>query len=134
MRYIALIEQEDGAFGAFFPQLPGCVAMGATMEDVVRNATDALAEWISDELAAGRAHPPEDLRATTARAEVQLAIGAGAVPAFVPLVQESGRPIRANLSLDAGLLDAIDAAARERGMTRSSWLASAARTALTNGH
>ena len=45
----------------------------------------------------------------------------------VPLVVESGRPVKANISLDAGLLDAIDSAAKEAGLTRSSFLASAAR-------
>ncbi len=39
----------------------------------------------------------------------------------------SGRPVKANLSLDAGLLDAIDEAAKRRGLTRSAFLASAAR-------
>jgi hypothetical protein len=40
---------------------------------------------------------------------------------------DSGRPTRANLSLDSGLLSAIDEAAAARGLTRSSFLASAAR-------
>jgi metal-responsive CopG/Arc/MetJ family transcriptional regulator len=35
--------------------------------------------------------------------------------------------VRANLSLDAGLLDAIDDAAKAHGLTRSAFLASAAR-------
>ncbi|MGO8972077.1 MAG: hypothetical protein ACLQNV_00915, partial [Steroidobacteraceae bacterium] len=40
---------------------------------------------------------------------------------------DAGRPVRANLSLDAGLLDAIDEAAKAHGLTRSAFLASAAR-------
>src|SRR5450756_729220 len=40
---------------------------------------------------------------------------------------DSGRAVRANLSLDAGLLDAIDEAAKAHGLTRSAFLASAAR-------
>ena len=49
--------------------------------------------------------------------------------AFVvlPLIVESGRPTRANISLDAGLLQSIDMAAKARGLTRSAFLASAAR-------
>jgi hypothetical protein len=34
----------------------------------------------------------------------------------VPLVLDAGRPVKANLSLDAGLLDAIDEAAERRGL------------------
>jgi metal-responsive CopG/Arc/MetJ family transcriptional regulator len=45
----------------------------------------------------------------------------------VPLVLDAGRPVKANLSLDAGLLNAIDEAAKCRGLTRSAFLASAAR-------
>lgn len=135
MRFIALIEKDDSAaaWGATFPQLPGCVAQAGTMEDVVRLATDALAEWIGDEAAAGRAYKAEDLATTTGREEVRTAILHGAVPAFIPLVQETGRPVKANLSFDAGLLCAIDEAARMRGLNRSAWLASAARQALEKG-
>ena len=43
------------------------------------------------------------------------------------LIVETGRPVKANLSLDAGLLAAIDEAAAARGLTRSAFLASAAR-------
>jgi metal-responsive CopG/Arc/MetJ family transcriptional regulator len=41
--------------------------------------------------------------------------------------------VRANLSLDAGLLDAIDEAARKRGLTRSGFLATAAREKIAAG-
>jgi hypothetical protein len=51
----------------------------------------------------------------------------GAALAVVPLIIELGRPVKANLSLDAGLLSAIDEAAQARGLTRSAFLASAAR-------
>jgi hypothetical protein len=49
---------------------------------------------------------------------------------LVPLVRETGRPAKANLSLDAGLLAAIDEAAAAPGLTRSAFLASAARALL----
>lgn len=132
-RFIALVEKENDSFGVFFPQLPGCVSMGESLDGAIGSAADALAEWVGDEAAAGRVHEPEDLATTTAREEVAIAIGQGAVPVFVPLVSESGRSVRVNLSLDAGLLTAIDEAARRRGMTRSSWIASAARVVMTQG-
>ncbi len=46
---------------------------------------------------------------------------------MVPLLMESGRSVKANISLDQGLLEAIDEAAKRIGVTRSSFLASAAR-------
>jgi len=33
-RYVVLIDQaEDGAYGVVFPDLPGCTAMGDTVEE-----------------------------------------------------------------------------------------------------
>jgi hypothetical protein len=45
---------------------------------------------------------------------------------MVPLLLDRGRSVKANISLDAGLLEAIDAEAERSGLTRSSFLASAA--------
>jgi hypothetical protein len=45
----------------------------------------------------------------------------------LPLVLEKGRPVKANLSLDAGLLAAVDEGAAVCGLTRSAFLAGAAR-------
>jgi hypothetical protein len=57
----------------------------------------------------------------------EIDVSAGETAVMLPLLLDSGRPVRANLSLDAALLDAIDAAARARGLTRSAFIASAAR-------
>jgi metal-responsive CopG/Arc/MetJ family transcriptional regulator len=41
--------------------------------------------------------------------------------------------VKANISLDQGLLDAVDAAAKRSGLTRSGFLASAAREKIEAG-
>ena len=46
---------------------------------------------------------------------------------LIPLLLDKGRSVRANVSLDAGLLEMIDAEAARRGLTRSAFLASAAK-------
>ena len=51
----------------------------------------------------------------------------GAMTTVVPLIRDRGSTTRINVSFDLGLLEAIDATARERGQTRSAFLASAAR-------
>ena len=38
MRYPALIDGEAGAYGVVFPDLPGCVAMGSTIDEALGNA------------------------------------------------------------------------------------------------
>lgn len=127
-RFIALVDGEDGAYGAFFPDAPGCVAMAKTQDEVINDAADALAEWVADELADGReaplARPVEKLLMDD---EVRVALSKGAVLASIPLILETGKLARANISLDAGLLANIDEAARNRGVTRSAFLAAAAR-------
>ena len=57
-------------------------------------------------------------------------IGPGETAILIPLVLDAGRTIRANLTFDAGLLAAIDDEATRRGLTRSAFLASAAREKL----
>ena len=66
MKYPMLIDGEAGAYGAVFPDLPGCVAMGYTMDEVVRNAEDAMRDWIASMEANGQRVPdPSPLAAIT---------------------------------------------------------------------
>ena len=66
MKYPALIDGEPCAYGAVFPDLPGCVAMGCTMDEVVRNAEDAMLDWIASMEANGQSVPdPSPLAAVT---------------------------------------------------------------------
>ena len=46
MTYPVLIDGEPGGYGVVFPDLPGCVAMGATREEALGNAEEALMDWI----------------------------------------------------------------------------------------
>jgi predicted RNase H-like HicB family nuclease len=43
MNYVVVIEQaEDGGFGAFVPDLPGCVAAGDTREEAEQLIREAI--------------------------------------------------------------------------------------------
>ena len=121
-RYGAIIDGKRGAYGVVIPDLLGCTAMGKTVDEALANAARAAVAWAEAARADGDAvpepRPLEDLRT-----ELQ----AGEILAIVPLILDAERPAKANLSIDAGLLRAIDDAAEARGLTRSSFLASAAR-------
>ncbi len=65
--------------------------------------------------------------------EFRAALREGAALAVVPLLLDAGRPAKANLSLDAGLLQAIDEAAEAHGLTRSAFIASAVREKIVSG-
>jgi hypothetical protein len=84
-----------------------------------------MAQLIAEE---GRSLP-ESRSVEQLRSDEDVAFDPAAGEAFVvlPLLLDSGRPARANISLDRNLLDAIDKAAKARGLTRSAFLASAAR-------
>lgn len=42
MRYAVVIEKGEGNFGAYVPDLPGCVATGDTIEQVEREIQEAI--------------------------------------------------------------------------------------------
>jgi len=42
MRYAVVIEQADGNYSAYVPDLPGCVATGATLEEAEREIREAI--------------------------------------------------------------------------------------------
>ena len=47
MRYRVTIEQdEEGAFVAEVPALPGCITEGDTIEEVMANLKDAIEGWL----------------------------------------------------------------------------------------
>ncbi|TJV40729.1 MAG: ribbon-helix-helix protein, CopG family [Mesorhizobium sp.] len=127
-RYIALVDFADGAVGVAFPDAPGCVAQADTQDEAITQATAALAEWVADEISDGRSAPrARRIEELLADAEIRGALGEGAVLAAIPLVMDAGRLARANISMDAGLLAEIDDTANRLGVTRSAFIAAAAR-------
>jgi hypothetical protein len=101
--------------------------MGVDENEAYANAIAALDEWMRDAQAAGGPPAARGIEALRRDPDVNTAVAEGAIFLRIPYVNESGRPVKANISLDQGLLDAIDAAARSSGLTRSAFLASAAR-------
>ena len=131
-RYFALIDGNAGAYGVVFPDLPGCTAMGKTMDEALANAAESLRDWAEVTEEGGRKIPrPRNLEALRRDTEVKSALAAGAGLATVALVRESGRPIKANLSIDSGVLAAMDEEAQRRKLTRSAFVELLARTMLS---
>jgi predicted RNase H-like HicB family nuclease len=85
-RYIALVDGKAGAYGVVFPELDGCVAMGATVDEALANATEALRDWIEvTEEHGERVASPQPLEKLRRRRDVAEALAEGAVLATVPL-------------------------------------------------
>ena len=66
----------------------------------------------------------EDIRRDPA---VAAELGQGAFLVAVPFIENDAKIVRINVSMDSGMVKAIDAAASARKLTRSAFLAQAAR-------
>ncbi len=62
MRYAIVIEKAGGNFSAYVPDLPGCVATGATIEDVEREIREAIEFHLSGMREDGTPIPPPSSR------------------------------------------------------------------------
>ena len=127
MRYYhAVIHKDsDSAYGAHFPDLPGCFSAADDLEAIIPNATEALSLWFEGGIKAVEPRPVEAIRAEAAG---DLAEGAFLV--MVPFIGRDSRPMRVNISLDRAMLGAIDSAAALRRLSRSAFLAEAARNEI----
>lgn len=121
--YIALVHKDpESAYGVSFPDLPGVFSAADDEEEIVPNAIEALTLWAEDEVLP----PPSSHTDILAREDVRAELQEGAFLVRIPLVRDDTRTVRANITMEAGTLAAIDAAAKRRGLTRSAFLASAA--------
>lgn len=50
-------DMDEGGFVARYPELPGCITVGDTLEAVVKNVNDAKIEWITAALEEGNTIP-----------------------------------------------------------------------------
>lgn len=121
MYYVALIHEENGAFGVSFPDAPGCVAVETTLDDALRSAGEALAFHLEDDAEAPAPRSADEIARDADWAEAL----SGARIAYVPLIRMTGRKAPFTLSIDKGLMAAADAAAKRRGVTRSALVADA---------
>ena len=128
--YVAVIHKDEAScFGVSFPDLPGLISAGDTLEEAMHNAADALTYHV--ELLRNFGDPipnPRSLDALVSAGETE---GATAVTP-IPLLARSGRNQRINLSIDSGLLETIDQWAGKFGESRSAFLAEAARKRITD--
>ena len=127
MRYVSFIHRDEAGFGVSFPDFPGCVSVGATIDDAVRLGSEALAFHVEGLVDDGEAIPSPRL-IDAIKADPELADWRrDADLVLIPLLLDRGSSRRVNISLDRGLLEAIDDEAGQRRMTRSAFLATAAR-------
>ena len=62
MRYAVIVEQRQGAFRAYVPDLPGCIATGRTVEEVESSIRLAIGFHLESLRREGAAVPPATSR------------------------------------------------------------------------
>ena len=121
----AIVECAKKGFGVFFPDLPGCTSYGKTIQEAALNAEQALRGHLLLMIEDGDPVPKQRPLDKIARDPEVKEAARIMVRADLP-----GKAVRLNISLDEGLVEAIDATAQVRGMTRSGFLAEAAKQAI----
>lgn len=121
--YIALLRKDDASdFGVDFPDFPGCVTAGTTLDEARRLAAEALALHVDGLIEDGEPLPtPSGLDAIMADPD-----NADAVVFLVDVPASPVRSMRINVTLPNDLVEAIDRVTKNR----SRFLADAARDKL----
>ncbi|MYK99238.1 MAG: hypothetical protein F4014_10660, partial [Gemmatimonadetes bacterium] len=115
VRYPALIDGEKVAYGVSFPDLPGIVAMGDTIDEALMNAEEALREYaIETEIDGDAIVRPCELD--------EVVVEPAQILTAVPLIRQSGRSVRIHMAINEGVAVFIDSEANRRGMTRTAYV------------
>lgn len=126
MQYIGLVHHEPGtAYGVSFPDVPDCFAAADEQKDILKNAILALEDYFAD----GHSLPtPRGIGDIALEFKDDLSEGAFLIA--VPVIPRPTKSVRVNISMDQGLVVAIDAAAARLDLNRSAFLAQAARNEI----
>jgi predicted RNase H-like HicB family nuclease len=119
MDYIAYLHKDRSSdFGVSFPDFPGCVTAGRTLEEAQRMAAEALAAHIAGIFEDGDEVPaPSNLDALANDPNMR-----GAVSILVSAESAPEKTIRINITARKSQLEVIDQLADKAGMTRSAYM------------
>ena len=122
--YVALLWKDGKSdYGVMFPDFPGCVTAGRTLDEAKDLATQVLAFHIEGMRADGEGVPPpsglETIMADTANRD--------AVAFLVGVPPGRERAVRLQVTMQPSIVAEIDSCTAASNTSRSAWLAEAAR-------
>lgn len=121
--YIALMRKDETSdYGVDFPDFPGCVTAGRTLDEAKDLAREALAFHVEGMVEDGDAIPD----ATTLDAIMANPDNADAVAFLVDLPAKREKKERYNITMAPSVMARVEAAAAAEGTNRSAFLAAAA--------
>jgi predicted RNase H-like HicB family nuclease len=126
--YIAIVHKDPKSdFGVSFPDFPGCITAGRNIDEAKDMAQEALTLHIQGMIEDGEQLPsPSKLEEIMTDPNFPDAM----VYLVVDVPDAKPRTVRVNITVPEMTLKQIDAAARKRGMSRSSFLVHAAQSAI----
>ena len=118
MEYIAYLHKDRGSdYGVSFPDFPGCITAGKTLDEASRLAPEALALHIQGMIEDGETVPEpskvDDIAKDAARH--------GAI-AFMVTVDAPDVTVRVNITARESQIERIDRLAEAAGLTRSAYM------------
>lgn len=122
--YPAIVERSCDGLYAHFPDLPVCIAQGPTWEGSMVDAEKALATHL--------VHWDGPLPTPTAMDELPTDPDIVEAGRILVRCEMPGKSVRVQITLEEGLLAAINAAASGRSMSRSAFIAAGARAIMAD--
>jgi predicted RNase H-like HicB family nuclease len=127
MNYIGLIHKDAGSdYGVSFPDFPGVVTVGKDLDEARAMAEEALPFHIDGLVADGEAVP----EASSLEEVMSDPDNKDGVAILVAVKTEAAKSVRVNVTLPEDVLAQIDKFAKERGLSRSGFLAQAAKKVI----
>jgi predicted RNase H-like HicB family nuclease len=127
--YIGLIHKDaDSDFGVSFPDLPGVVTAGTTLDEARELAEEALALHIEGLVDDGEVIPePSTLEQVMSDPDNR-----SGVAILVSVKSDQPKVVRVNVTLPEDVLEQIDEYAQAHGFTRSGLLVQAAKKLIVD--
>ncbi|MBI5940468.1 MAG: type II toxin-antitoxin system HicB family antitoxin [Caulobacterales bacterium] len=124
--YIALIHKDaDSDYGVSFPDFPGCISAGATLDEAREMAAEALTFHIEGMVEDGEAIPePSSLEQVMADHENRDGV------AILVATEIKSKSVRVNITMPEETLRDVDRYAEAHGFTRSGFLVQAAKRVM----
>jgi predicted RNase H-like HicB family nuclease len=119
MDYIAYLHKDsDSDFGVSFPDFPGCVTAGKTLQEAQQMAGEALGLHIAGMIEDGEAIPaPSTLDKLTGDPA-----GEAAVVALIHAQEQDNQPVRINITAKKREIEKIDELAKKARLSRSAYM------------
>ena len=128
--YIAIVHKDPQSdFGVSFPDFPGCITAGSTIDEAKDMAYDALSLHLTGMLEDGEKIPAPS-KLDDIMADPDYADAAAILVVSVPEVKI--KSVRVNITVPEDMLRKIDSVAKKRGMSRSSFLVHAAQNTIAS--